>query len=117
MRKIMLGAAILVSMLMGVALAAKPVDDPVVVVVTPNPVAAGENYSLSGCGFEMQPVEVFRDGVFAYAIGVRLAGGGCLDGNYVAAPGSSGEYLLELWQRREHGNKRDMVASVTLVVE
>lgn len=87
------------------------------VTATPNPVSPGADYTLSGCGFEMRPVEVYRDGAFIHAIGVVSAGGGCLDGNYFPAPDEPGDHLVELWQSREHGPKKDLVASTTLVVE
>lgn len=84
---------------------------------TPNPVPAGENYTLEGCGYDMRPVEVHTDGQFTYAVGVVSAGGNCLDGNYFPAPDDPGTYTLELLQQKEHGKKKDVKATVELVVE
>lgn len=83
------------------------------VTATPNPVAAGENYTLSGSGFEMRPVEVFVDDAFVYAIGVF---NGDLDNNHFPAQFGVGDHKVDLYQRREHGPKKDLVATLTLTI-
>jgi hypothetical protein len=83
---------------------------------TPNPVVAGEEYSLSGCGYEMRAVEVRINNVSAYAIGMRnTPDGACLDGNYwvIDEPGT---YAVEVWQQNAKGKKKTLVASTSLTV-
>lgn len=96
----------------------------------PNPVASGEEYSLSGSGYDIWRAVEIRIGrvgetpVFSYAIGVRSTPDGIvLDNNYAYAPFGPDDYTVEVWQaeRKEHGGKKhegaaELKASLVLTV-
>jgi hypothetical protein len=85
--------------------------------ITPNPAEPEQDTTLTGCGYEMKPVEVHINGAFAFAIGMRSTPqGACLDSNHFPAPDQPGSYKIELFQQRDHGKKKNLAAETTLVV-